>query len=170
MLLNWFILCYASGNFSHHFLCLWINLYFRLSLTTMMDAIKPFACNVCGKSFQQKANMTTHRRIHTSEKPYNCEICQKAFNQSSSLARHKMIHTEEKPYECEICFKTFRLSQTLAAHKRIHNNCDLVSTEIPNCLRKWLLFQPVSVNSLQLTILNSIVFKTFRIDIYLQHC
>ena len=85
-----------------------------------MDANKPFACALCGKSFKQKTHLTTHRRIHTGEKPYVCEICKKAFISSSSLAEHKRVHTGEKPYECEICKKTFSQISNLTEHKRVH--------------------------------------------------
>jgi KRAB domain-containing zinc finger protein len=60
-----------------------------------MDADKPFACDICGKSFKTKLNMTNHRRIHTGEKPYECELCKKTFCHSSSLADHKRILTGE---------------------------------------------------------------------------
>ena len=33
-----------------------------------MEADKPFACDVCGKSFKQNPGLTRHRRIHTGEK------------------------------------------------------------------------------------------------------
>ena len=59
----------------------------------IMDENKPFACDICEKSFRTKTHLTTHRRIHTGEKPYECAICKKSFISSSSLAYHKRVHT-----------------------------------------------------------------------------
>ena len=46
---------------------------------------KPVACDICGKAFNQKSNMTTHRRIHTGENPYECEIYKKSFSVNITL-------------------------------------------------------------------------------------
>jgi hypothetical protein len=40
-----------------HFIFYYI-LYFRLLLSTKMDTDKPFACDLCGKSFKTKFNIT----------------------------------------------------------------------------------------------------------------
>ena len=54
-----------------------------------MDADKTFACDICGKSFNHKSNMTVHKRIHTGEKPFQCDLCDKAFTENGKLTRHK---------------------------------------------------------------------------------
>ena len=83
----------------------------------MMDSNKPFACDICRKSFKHKIAILNHRRIHTGERPYECEVCKKTFSQSSGLAGHVRVHTGENPYECEICKKTFSQNSHLADHR-----------------------------------------------------
>ena len=40
---------------------------------------KPFQCDICGKQFTQRGQLTTHLQIHTKEKPYQCNVCGKQF-------------------------------------------------------------------------------------------
>ncbi|XP_009955438.1 PREDICTED: zinc finger protein 665-like, partial [Leptosomus discolor] len=106
-----------------------------------------FPCPECGKSFNQKSNLTRHRKIHTSEGPYKCDECGesfrmnrklirhqrahisepfkctecgKSFTQRSNLVRHQRIHTKEEPYQCPECEKTFNQKANLFRHQTIH--------------------------------------------------
>ncbi|NXM45538.1 ZNF71 factor, partial [Gymnorhina tibicen] len=108
---------------------------------------RTFPCPECGKSFNQKSNLTRHRKIHTSEGPYKCgecgesfrmsrklrrhqgahlsepfqcPECGKSFTQRSNLLRHQRIHTKEEPYQCPECEKTFNQKANLFRHQTIH--------------------------------------------------
>ena len=87
-----------------------------------MDPDRPFACDMCEKSFKRKHEVIRHKRIHTGEKPFKCDDCEKPFSDYSNLLRHKKKHnkTGEKPYECDVCEKTFSSNSNLYQHKKIH--------------------------------------------------
>ena len=61
-----------------------------------------FTCQLCGKTFKQKANLKSHTDIHLNERKYNCTMCEKAFNTSSQLGMHiRRAHKKETLRETE---------------------------------------------------------------------
>ena len=57
---------------------------------------KAFTCEVCLRGFSRKADLKSHRRIHTHEKPFICEVCPKKFSHNPNLKKHVLCHTSEK--------------------------------------------------------------------------
>ncbi|CAI9738623.1 finger 98-like [Octopus vulgaris] len=45
-----------------------------VNLSSQEILITSYNYEICKKSFSQKDNLTTHKRIHTKENPYHCEM------------------------------------------------------------------------------------------------
>ncbi|XP_019544498.3 zinc finger protein 260 [Aedes albopictus] len=75
-------------------------------------------CQVCGKQFTARKNLTRHLMIHTGELPYKCEFCDRAFRQAGDLKDHIRSHTKEKPYMCNSCGMRFRNVSMLHVHRK----------------------------------------------------
>uniref|UniRef100_A0A8C4UCV4 C2H2-type domain-containing protein n=1 Tax=Falco tinnunculus TaxID=100819 RepID=A0A8C4UCV4_FALTI len=62
------------------------------------------------------------------ERIFPCPECGKSFNQKSNLTRHKKIHTSEGPYKCSECGESFRMNRKLIRHQRVHMKASVISS------------------------------------------
>jgi len=93
---------------------------------------KPFRCTYCPKEFGHLSSLESHvERLHTNEAKHNCEVCGKAYSSKSNLTAHKKIHSGERPFECTICHKRFRQKAHLQKHETTHSSA--TPYQCPHC-------------------------------------
>ncbi|XP_046335299.1 zinc finger protein Gfi-1b-like [Haliotis rufescens] len=81
---------------------------------------RPFACDVCNKTFGHSVSLDQHRSVHTQEKSFECKECGKCFKRSSTLSTHLLIHSDTRPYPCPYCGKRFHQKSDMKKHTYIH--------------------------------------------------
>ncbi|CAH1173485.1 unnamed protein product [Phaedon cochleariae] len=82
---------------------------------------RTFLCTICGKTFNRKAHLQSHYRLHSGEKPYECTLCNKKFRHLARYKSHNLLHTGQRPYSCEICDKSFVQLDHLKQHTSVHS-------------------------------------------------
>ena len=81
---------------------------------------RPFACDMCGKTFGHSVSLEQHKNIHNNEKIFQCKECSKTFKRSSTLSTHMLIHSDTRPFPCEYCGKRFHQKSDMKKHTYIH--------------------------------------------------
>lgn len=66
--------------------------------------LSPFACEVCGQSFNCKLNLRNHiNRLHVTGKEVSCTECGKIATCPGTLRQHmRAVHLERK-FQCSLC-------------------------------------------------------------------
>ena len=92
--------------------------------------LRPYKCQICGKSFVRKDVMLEHFRAHDpSSALYVCQVCGKTFARRFSLQTHMMHHAPHKKYACTVCQKLFFTRSNLKEHEEIHQD----KKQCPKC-------------------------------------
>ncbi|XP_064611302.1 zinc finger protein with KRAB and SCAN domains 5-like isoform X2 [Liolophura sinensis] len=84
--------------------------------------IKPFKCGLCDYSTVERSHLKVHIRIHTGEKPYKCTFCDYATAQNSTLKIHLKRHHGGRMFRCKICAKCFTQLDMLDSHMASHGD------------------------------------------------
>ncbi|KAF2900690.1 hypothetical protein ILUMI_05493 [Ignelater luminosus] len=84
--------------------------------------IRPYCCEICGRAFKDKRDLSQHTSIHKGERKHVCKVCGKAFNRGSNLKVHERIHFGPRPFVCHICQRSFVQKHVLNTHLKTHPN------------------------------------------------
>ena len=77
-------------------------------------------CDICGNKFPEKSLLLEHFQVdHPNEQSstrHHCKYCPKSFTHKSDRNSHEMIHEGTNPNYCQICDRYFLKAAKLKAH------------------------------------------------------
>eukprot|EP00088_Acartia_fossae_P039991 TRINITY_DN41634_c0_g1_i7.p1 TRINITY_DN41634_c0_g1~~TRINITY_DN41634_c0_g1_i7.p1 ORF type:complete len:404 (+),score=68.46 TRINITY_DN41634_c0_g1_i7:167-1378(+) len=114
---------------------------------------KQFHCEICGRNFSRKWNLSQHIEAHSSKdrlshrkkeetenelecesplKAFSCELCDKQFISKEALDYHKLIHDRSLPFSCKLCQKSFASKVDKVKHLAVHSSDNKRSRSLVN--------------------------------------
>lgn len=100
----------------------WLKNRYSLKVHLTIHEDTEFSCDICGKIFQTKKNLSRHKGYwHRLERNLKCSYCDKIFREKRNLDEHMATHTETQLYACPHCGKESRSKSNMYVHvKRQH--------------------------------------------------
>ncbi|XP_053689818.1 zinc finger protein 845-like [Sabethes cyaneus] len=111
--------------------------------STPDDELRRFKCNLCTRSFKNRANLWEHTRLHSGKLPFACNDCGTTFSRVKSLMAHQEKYhsknsTEDPPLslKCKFCPRVFprkgdRTQHMKMGHPDLYNPNDKLETPSP---------------------------------------
>ena len=82
--------------------------------------LRPFVCDICGRSYKGRGSLTHHMRSHTGEHE-TCETCGRDFRDPSDLKKHiRNVHLKIKNFKCDICGHACSKQSDLSSRMNSH--------------------------------------------------
>ncbi|XP_062913356.1 zinc finger protein 239-like [Mobula hypostoma] len=72
------------------------------------------------KALSERAQLTIHQKIHTSERLFTCSVSESRFSHSADPQTDQRVHKGERFLNCFVCGKTFTETSDLLTNERIH--------------------------------------------------
>lgn len=85
--------------------------------------------------------LKVHNLVHLEQRPFACNVCDKSFISNSKLKQHSNIHTGERPFKCNYCPRDFTnfpnwLKHTRRRHKVDHKTGEHLENIPSYCSKK----------------------------------
>ncbi|XP_059615498.1 zinc finger protein 91-like [Phlebotomus argentipes] len=125
------------------------------------SAVKTFDCELCGKVFVQKYQLTRHASTHipgslsrrrggvqpqVKRQEYKCSVCRRTYINKTGLKKHLQKHGDQcgKQIGCPQCGKLYLDAEELGRHLDTHVNPIVVETSCPSLIVPASLSQDIT--------------------------